>query len=213
MKKLFTVAILGLLSTGAFAQTTQGTKVISGSVGISVYSNHLSNGDIKYSNSFIQFYPTMGYLLKDNLEAGVSLGYLHSKSKFSEDGESSDYKRITTGNVYSFSPYLKKYIPLSEKFALSGSLSAGLRIGKEKDEFTTDHSTITEEKSNGYFASFIPGVSYFISEKIGLTASFGNVGYSKITTEDENSGDKTTLKSFGFDLRSSTFGFGFSYHF
>jgi len=215
MKKLFTVAILGLLTTGAFAQTGQGIKVISGTVGLTIYSDKQkdNNNDRVYSDNILTLNPSFGYLLKDNLEAGIVLGYSYRKYESELEGEFSDFRSISKQNTYRFSPYLKKYFPVSANVALSTRLAAGVSMGRSKQESMTDHTSTSKYKSSGYFANIVPGISYFPAEKIGLSASFGELGYSKMTSDDENGNSGTTGKSFVLDLSSSTFGIGFSYHF
>jgi hypothetical protein len=218
MKKLFTIAILGLLSTGAFAQTSQGTKVVSGSIHFRSYTeddkeqgNYISD----YSSLYFSFASGVGYFLKDNLQVGLSAGYNYQKVENIHDNEFSDYTSTDKNNTYSLSPYLKKYFPLSEKVALSTMLSAGLDIGRRKYETESHYPSTSESRSSGYFANLTPGVTFFPSERIGMSASFGNLGYYHSTSKVENNDSKIIRKSktFDLDLSSSTFGIGFGYYF
>ncbi|MER2997525.1 hypothetical protein [Pontibacter populi] len=217
MKKLFTITIIGLLSTGAFAQTSQGTKVVSGSMRISTDSDnsmHQGYSSQNYSSLYLYFSPSFGYLFKENLEAGLSVGYTYNESESTQDRDlSDDYNSANKSNTYGFSPYLKKYFTISEKVALSTKFSAGLSFGRSNYESTNAYPATSEYKSKGISANFIPGITFFPSEKFGISASFGDLGYHYTTSENENNGYKSTSKDFELDLSSSTFGIGFSYHF
>lgn len=217
MNKLFIIAILGLLTTGAFAQTNQGTKVVSGSVGFNKSSDdrkYQNGGTYDYSSVLLEFDPSFGYFIKDKLEVGVSVGYGYQKYDAKENNESeSGYKHEYMSNIYSFNPYIKRYFHVTEKIALSGSLAAGFRTGKSKQTTESDFTSTIESNSTGYFARLTPGISFFPTDKIGLRASFGNLGYTYLSSEYENGGAKITSQNLGFNLDSNAFGVGFSYHF
>ncbi|MBB6611716.1 hypothetical protein H7F15_11760 [Pontibacter sp. Tf4] len=214
MKKLFIVAVLGLLCTSAFAQTLQGTKAVSGSFSVGMYANNQRSNNMApsdYSHRFLRIEPSIGYFLKDNLEAGASLGFETNRTKSVQDGGFSDFTEDSRTRGYSFSPYLKKYFSLTDKFALSARVEAGVDMRKTKTEFSSDYTVSTESDTKGYFAGISPGLTFFPTEKIGISTSFGSLGYSNSTTESGSF--KSTSGFFGLNLSSSTLSFGFSYHF
>ncbi|WP_181163625.1 outer membrane beta-barrel protein [Pontibacter mangrovi] len=68
MKKLLAAAVFTLLGTGAFAQTSQGTVKLSGSLGFN--STSRDDNINQKSNSF-NIGPSIGYFIKDNLAVGM----------------------------------------------------------------------------------------------------------------------------------------------
>jgi hypothetical protein len=213
MKKLFTVAILGLLSTGAFAQTTQGTKVVSGSVGISTSQQKDENlnetGKIIHTNFNIS--PSVGYFINDELELGAEIGLSYSKSKYNNEKESYESTSEGTNKEIGLSPYIKKYFMLSEKVALTGAASAGFSVGRYKSEANYS-PTPYKHSINRFQAGIAPGITFFPTENIGLSAAFGWLGYRYVSTKSEEGQSKSSSSNFGLDLNSSTLGIGFSYY-
>ncbi|MER2997526.1 outer membrane beta-barrel protein [Pontibacter populi] len=213
MKKLLATAIFALMGSGAFAQTTQGTIVISGSLGINrnnVKSENLYNPRTTTLTS-VSLTPGVGYFINDGLELGASFGLNYSTYKLDSNKESDTYKSKDTNTRFDFSPFIRKYFMLSDKFAFTGTASAGFSIGKHEFEGSTSPITI-ESSTKGAFAYITPGVYYFPTEKIGLSATFGSLGYSATTWKSEEGSNKEVQSDFGLNLSSSTFGIGFSYY-
>lgn len=212
MKKFFTVAIAGLLSTGVFAQTSQGTIAVSGSLGIgsSQQKDENLNDPRKTVNTNFNLSPSVGYFINEGLELGATTGLSYSKSKTTSDKENNEFTSEGSYKEIGFSPYIKKYFMLSEKVALTGAASTGFSVGNYKSE--ASYSSVTYEHSiNRFHAGVAPGISFFPTEKIGLSATFGWLGYNYATTKPEGH-EKSVNSGFGLNLNSNTLGMGFSYY-
>ncbi|GAB3818695.1 hypothetical protein GCM10028895_16230 [Pontibacter rugosus] len=113
IKNCFFAAAFTLISTGAIAQVSQGTVVVSGLIGASTNDVVLETTHGNYSREeskgfSLSLRPTLGYMLHDNLELGIGLSYSHSRSK------DKDFLRAEGTNNYtdrsfglSLDPYLK----------------------------------------------------------------------------------------------------------
>jgi hypothetical protein len=79
MKKILAAAVLALLSTGAMAQTTQGTVAVGGSVGFGTNTRNDEPDTRDVNNIYRSFHinPSFGYFVRDGLELGVSVGLLN----------------------------------------------------------------------------------------------------------------------------------------
>ncbi|QCR21572.1 outer membrane beta-barrel protein [Pontibacter sp. SGAir0037] len=209
MKTLFTTALLALLGTGVFAQTSQGTFAVSGSV-----SYYNSNGNtsslpttISDTNRNLALRPSVGYFISDGTEAGISVGITSSLRKTIYDtGEN-----ISKNNSVTLGVYLRKYVALTEQLSLHGTgyISAGL--GKTRYSNTSSADELTQN-TNNYAIGLYPGLTYFATPKLGLTASFGNISFSRQSTKllYEND-DRSVSSKFDANLSFSSFGIGLSY--
>ncbi len=193
MKKLLAAAVFALLGTGAFAQTSQGTVVVTGqftfttSTSESTLNDTISN---KSNGTAFRLAPSIGYMLGNNFELGAALGYTHSTIKniyFNSEGDRHEVK--TKSNAFLISPYLKKYFMLSEQFALTGQLSAGLSIYKWKPDSSAD----SQQKSTSFNAALTPGITYFPSDKLGISAGLGGLRYNQ--TLEKTGANDTPVKT------------------
>lgn len=212
MKKLLAAAVFALLGTGAFAQTSQGTVVVTGqftfttSTSESTLNDTISN---KSSGTAFRIAPSIGYMLGENLELGAGFNYTHSKTKninFNSQGDS--HEMTTKTNVFAISPYLKKYFILSEKFALTGQFSTGLGVHKTK--YSTN--TGCQPKGFSFTAALAPGITYFPSDKFGVSAGLGGLRYAQsLSKREEGSTPKKTDHSLEFGFEDALF-FSLSYY-
>lgn len=108
MKKLVVTASFTLLGAGAFAQTSAGTMVVSGSVGLSGegYETQLNGGQANNVNN-TSFYvsPSIGTFYRDGLEVGIRPGFSFYRNSYGYEGEES----IRKNYIVSLSPYKEIY--------------------------------------------------------------------------------------------------------
>jgi hypothetical protein len=212
MKKIFTTALVALLGTGAFAQISQGTVSVQGSVNFggsgSKYVNSPANTE-SISRS-IHLFPSVGYFVQDGLELGLGLGLNQGMSKYKQDsGES----RSKTQSI-SFSPYIRKYITLTDQLQLHGTGYVTGNIGNSKYKDLHGSSYEETSTSSGYGLGFSPGLTYFATPKLGLTATFGAFSYSRSKNTPKNNPHQSSpysSSSFTADLTPSSINIGIGY--
>lgn len=157
--------------------------------------------------------PSIGYLIQDGLEVGTTVGYSYATNNFTWDmGWDGTIHNETKSNIYSISPYLKKYFVLADKFALTGSAQVGFSAGTATITQDSDYNQSADFKIRGFNVAVVPGLVFFPTEKIGINANFGSFGYNEMTMESENGSTKNKNSDFGLNLNSSTLGIGFSYY-
>ncbi|WP_276496408.1 outer membrane beta-barrel protein [Pontibacter litorisediminis] len=222
MKKLFFAAVFACLTSAALAQTSQGTVVASGSLGYQ-NNNHKNDADTQKSvNRSFTLAPSIGYMLRDGLEAGISVGYTSSNDESKVynvlPGGSLELRSTseTTNRSLAIGPYLKKYFSVSEKIAFTGQ--AYLNYVSAEHDYHSDYSNSRSRsnyESTGFSVGLRPGITFFPTSKIGLSAGFGSLGYTRSTSTSELEyfeDSKSTSSEFGLNLSGSTLSFGLGYY-
>ena len=168
------------------------------------FANSENIQDVKIENDRFkfEFSPKFGYTLENNLIIGLGLGYSYLKDKV--DYNDSD-RYNATSNTYSVFPYIKKIIPITNKFAFI--LQGELRYSKYKNDFVEYTSLIQNRSGDTFFAGIRPGITYFLTKKIALEANLGSLGYST-SKYDDNISEEGKANSFDFNLNSSNLNFG-----
>lgn len=153
--------------------------------------------------------PSLGFILGNNFELGAALGYTHSTINniyFNSEGDRHELK--TKANGYAIGPYLKKYFMLSEQFALTGQLSTGLSIYKRKPDASADF----QSKSTSFNVALAPGITYFPSDKLGISAGFGGLQYNQTLEKTEaNDPPVKTISGLRISLEDGLY-FSLSYY-
>ncbi len=221
MKKLLFIAIL--LAYGvtigqeknekAFIQ--KGIWNIDGEISIYTVNSESKNdfGSSENNNTNFSFYPSLGYAIENNLIIGMGLGYGYSDNNSAYIDDSN--RRFTNNSKrYSVFGYVKKYIPITEKFALN--FKGELNYSKSKnnrDSLRNDIYNIQDDDTTNSFSIGIsPGITYFVSERFALESKIGFLGYTYSKTKGIGALERNSNK-FNFSLNSSQIFFGISYYF
>ncbi|MFT6167699.1 MAG: hypothetical protein ACJASF_002399 [Vicingaceae bacterium] len=208
MKKIILSVSMALMSTVAFSQIETGTKFLGGTFGFSSGSSETSGGGVTAdgpSTSSFQIAPSFGYMVTDNIGAGLRIGINNSSSTITSgnNNELEDKSNITT--VGAFGRY---YLPVAGD-ALFFHADLGFDIGfgsneSQSEDFNIDPNTgntvttvVTNESDVSTFSVGIsPGFDYFVGEKWAIEMNWGFLGYNTSTTEAGN----TEFKSSGIDV-------------
>lgn len=166
----------------AVASLTANAQVwVGGEVGYSHQRTTIDKVEIGKSNNF-NLLPEIGYKLNDKFDVAVKIGYAHSENDNTLAGIEVpipyDY-----ANAFVLNPYLRY------TFAKAGNFSFFADGG-----FTYMHGHICGDtnSTNAWQIAIKPGISYAISEKVGLVAHVGGIAYSYAKYDDS--------KTNGFDL-------------
>ena len=205
MKKSFSILLICATAQLAHAQSPikAGTVALSGSInyahsgeetsGNSGFGNYTST----YSNNTLVLSPAVSYFVADNLAIGVDLNYsvqeVSSKSSNSSTTSYRDYYGLRVG------PFVQYYKMLTDQFGFTGKLGAGY----EHDSQPNSNATSGIDKTTGFYAALTPGIIFLPIPKLGIGASVGGLGYSRL----EFKPDSGTSSNYS-DVRS-TFGASF----
>lgn len=189
---LFFGIILLFLDTDA--QILKGTTCRSADLYVSYQTRDVTNGTAKYFD--LSLSPSFGVFLAQNFSLNVALGVNMSNS--TQPQPSGDSKNETLG--YFFEPYLQFYKTITDKFLFNMALYGGYEISQNKYTFA---SSETKTTSNHIYFGLRPGITYFVTDRIALSSSFGTIGYS-LWTDDAKK--KTSQFTTSFGLNSLNFG-------
>ncbi len=176
MKKMILTALVAVASLSANAQVWVG-----GEVGYSHQRTTIDKVEIGKSNNF-NLLPEVGYKLNDKFDVAVKIGYAHGENGSNMMGFDipGDYDYA---NAFILNPYVRY------TFAKAGDFSFFADGGFS---YMHGHVCGDENSINAWQIAIKPGISYAISEKVGLVAHVGGIAYS-FTKYDES-------KTNGFDL-------------
>ncbi|WP_299701569.1 outer membrane beta-barrel protein [uncultured Pontibacter sp.] len=212
MRKIFTTALLAMLGASAFAQTSQGTVSVQGSVGFRNENRNETNVDYRdlHSSRSINLNPSVGYFLNAGLELGAGLGLEHNAYRYKWD-EGESYSRY---NSISLRPYARKYVAITEQLQLHGTGFVSLGLGNQKSGSNGDSSSEVISKSTTLGIGIYPGLTYFVTPKLGFTARFGSLSFTRLRNkpgEGAYNPTPTTYNTFNADLSPTSVGIGIGY--
>ncbi len=170
-------------STGSFAK---GDMFLSGA--FSVGSE--TTGDDKSTGFTIE--PKFGFFVSDNIAIGGKLGYTSYKA---EDffGDTDDMAGFTVG---AFGRY---YMTPASQFSLFGQFGV---------DYTSWDDKLADAQSNEIGVNLGLGLSYFVSPKFAIEASWAGLGY---TTNDNGGSGADSTDSFGLGANLNAISFGLIY--
>jgi len=187
--------IMMTLAAVCVAATMNAQVWVGGELGFS--SSH-TNGNDNSTKAF-SITPEIGYNLDENFAVAIKLGY-----DYQEDfdfGEFIGLNGLTSlrTNAYTVNPYVRY------TFLKAGNFSAFVDGGIH---YTTMHAQGVDDNFNQFGVNVTPGISYAISEKVGLVAHLGKGLYW------DHSWVKNTVRmnKFGLSL-ANAISFGAYYNF
>jgi len=206
-KHLLWAALVSGGISAAQAQTAipAGTVSLGGMVGYSRYSNDRP----AYTDSQFQLTPSVGYFLADNLAVGLDFGYLILKRSYERtNGSSSD---VIPNEQLRAGAYVQYYKMLTAQFGLVGTLGAGYQHSAASGYRAIDpDDPDVNIKRNGFYAQLTPGLVFFPTPKLGISATVGYLGYERMKTKSYEHTESEFGAAFGFDqlLFGGTYYFG-----
>jgi len=178
------ILLLTFSSFNSFGQINKGTLLLGGTV--SFEKNDASEEDLRYNpNNQINlkkftFGPRGAYFLKTNLALGLLVNYEHTKTR-SLDVEQG---LIINGQtqILAVGPFIRYYHFARPELAFFGQASASYNHNYRVKNYY------------GVTANLAPGLTYFISSKVGLELIIGGLSYNYgIHKSDEDNKSTSSL--------------------
>lgn len=178
------MTVLGL-SGRVYAQFSTGTTVVGGSLSYSKYLNDQPNASIVITDKSTTISPRVGTFLKDNLELGLQLSYVHGIREL-EGYVSQTY----SNDMIMLAPYIRNYFPLNEwaGFYMQGGIAYGRGRFGEKD---LDESWL---RTRLWAASIAPGITIRLGEKVGVDLQANLLQFTRQTSGHKDDFSKTESK-------------------
>jgi hypothetical protein len=223
IKKQFIAALLLLIGFQSFAQLNKGKVMINGRGNFfaggskgeeysGLYSQTITQ---KYSNGNFNF--NLGYFFTNNFAVGLSGGVgadKHERTYF-QGGSSFITEEKNQGTAAGIFLRYNRQIRDS-KFGFFFQLDNSYNWGKWR--YTSYSSFPTEptlRKIHGFRTGLTPGILYFISGKVSVEASIGDISYESSVTKNQSNQNNTSEQStsrFNSDFSMSTFYLGFTFY-
>jgi hypothetical protein len=213
MKKVFIYLLLAIVPAKAFNQISQGSLITGGEFSYQVTSNKSEQGNNTTegpTRTRFSLIPNIEYFLADNLSAGMGIGYEMTKSQT----ETPNSQTTTKNGTFLISPYVKKYFNLGDNAYFYGQAILNFGLGKETNEFKAGTITTTNEDDNSSIGiGIVPGFRYDISEKIGLEAGIGFIGFTQYMDKSGAGANerRDISKTFQFSIVPNTLTLGIRY--
>ena len=185
MKKIifFLYFILGIGSV-TMAQTQAGNIFMNASLGWNndeSTSNGTNSAGVVTSNSqkssSFNIQPMVGIFVTDNLALGLFASYEQARTEsiYPDVSNNSSNKM----NAYTVGPFVRKFFPLNEKFAIYGQGNLGYSHSFTRFEPEIVGTVFsTNSKYNSFSAALKPGIVFFATSKIGVDLSVQGLQYS-----------------------------------
>lgn len=230
MKKKILVFLTILAFSTAYSQTDKGQKFIGGQLNLQGSKSAII-ADLTVNNSenfSLNLSPNLGFFVKDNLAIGANLIYVNTRSTIRRETPlpTATFMDISinesTTNGYGIGGFARYYVDLSEKFKfyLNGGINYTLSIQKsiatQNDPFTGILGSPVLQKNllNTANIAIAPGFVFFVTPKLGIQTSMGNVFYQFTNTRSKTGTPfSSNVANYGFNLNLSSFYFGINYHF
>lgn len=194
MKKIAILCATALITLSAQAQTTKGTVALTGRFG---YTQQKAEPDKHNGKDFYNLddytdtiAPAIGLFVKDNLEIGASVYLTRRKSESQSTNLNYRGEDFAEGNEKGFNIYAKRYKFLKERIAVHGTLSTGFgntentHYFTNRDQLRVYQSGDSYDKVSEFSVALSPGLTFFPSDKVGVSANLGALRYSRRDIEE-----------------------------
>ncbi len=180
MKKLLLLAFV-LICVSGFSQTTKGRFIVSGAAGLQINAGTLNyefDGDefSETKQTTIQFTPSFGYFVIDNLAVGLSGGITSTTQKDGDDKYTSTSLAIAPTAMYFF-PVEGKIKPF---------VQVGVGINSSTNKFVSDEGPDEKDSYSGLLLSGGGGVAFFINENVSFN---GGLSYNRSSMKNSDEED------------------------
>jgi hypothetical protein len=219
IRRLFVIFFF-LWGYSSFGQLKKGNSII----GMNGFFQTGNNND-QYSsskqdtrNTVYSIFIFPGSFVTDNIVLGLMAGYQGGKSRSVSNPTGNETFDEYTSQTWAGGIFGRYYIPLSDSrlaFFVNGQALYQSRQAKQHGwAYTPAFDIKSEESGKGFELRLQPGIVYFITQKIGVEAGFGNLSYSFSSIVETAYGRKISSRTSGglnlnFSLPSFNLGVNF----
>ena len=209
MKKFFMT-----LAAVAVAATMNAQVWVGGEIGFNADKTTVKNNGTSssYSTNNFTIAPEIGYNLSEKWAVAMKIGFTHSEDNgavaamVQEAAPELTINGKLMSNSFSINPYVR-YI-----FVKAGNFSAFVDGGISYATIHVNNLSSVMNNINSFGVAINPGISYAVSEKVGLVAHIGDLSYNAMWTKAKNVDVKVNNDKFNVSLWNSI-SFGAYYNF
>ncbi len=218
MKKLLFIVIVAV-SLGVNAQIEGGKIIAGGSLGFGTNSGETSNTTgnttttTKNNSTFsFNFLPEVGYMVNDNLGAGLGIGYDFTKTTMYDalGAGNTTFDNIQKDGIFYISPFVRYYKNTGDHAFAFAEFALPIGMGSSKDLRLNNAGTGTEDddptKIFSFAAQLSIGFNYFLNDRCALEAKWAGLSFQSLSRKSEgttagvNWENKTKTNDFGLGL-------------
>ncbi|MGI9191081.1 MAG: outer membrane beta-barrel protein [Chitinophagaceae bacterium] len=210
MKKLAILSLMVISALSVDAQrkrtrtaTSEGNVVLRMGFGVN-YDKHDPDLDEVHTQTKINFNPSLGYMIVDNLELGVNFSV--ANTSYEHILTQSPILNKTVGNAtdVGFGVYAQKYFPLNNWFALTTTADLGITTGTYSTDnivgSITTPVTIETGNRNGVGGSLNFGFAFTPYNAFSLQANIAGFGVNSMKTDPDGVNNTDTDTHVGFNV-------------
>lgn len=183
--------------------TSQGNVVVRLGMGVNFEKND-PDLDPVYRQTDINFKPSIGYMVVDNLELGVNLSVTNQNTENVITQNPILNKTVTDATDVGFGVYVQKYFPLNNWFALTTSADLGLSTGTYNTNnvvgAVTTPVTASTGNRNGVGGGINFGFSFTPYNALALQANIAGFGVQSMKTDPDGVNNSTNNTKVGFNV-------------
>jgi hypothetical protein len=228
MKKIALIVFALFMMLGSYAQIGKGSFLLTGSVACSSYNNSWCDSLTTYDNKQTNYSvsPGIGFFAANNFAVGLGIEYFSNSGSSSYNNIFGNYysntKSSSTSRGLEFSPYAAYYFRLSDNAYISATATFGYQMLLSYSHKNETQSTATytlheynDVDSYQINASLLPGLVYFLNQKLALKASIGGLfyNYSYFKNKNVSYDNYEKYSSTGLNFNMSSVSFGIQYFF
>ncbi len=203
--------IMMTLAAVAVAATMNAQVWVGGELGISTTKDKVERGGVStdYNATNFTFAPELGYNLDEKWSVAIKLGFAHNEADADAQNLVSDFLPIN-GKLMTNSFSIKPYVRYT--FVKAGNFSAFVDGGISYSSVHVNNLSKVINNINAFGVSVNPGISYAVSEKVGLVAHIGDLSYNTMWCKAKDVDVKVSKSGFNLGLWNSI-SFGAYYNF
>jgi hypothetical protein len=216
MKKEISLLLIIFSFLSGYSQTKNGKIFIGGefSIGGSTSTQNIGDTLNKYDgNSFgFRFIPTFGYFVKNNFAIGAKLNLEVSNSKTTNENtnQGSDKSNST---IYGVGCFVRHYSEIVYNFFFTVECNLSYNYALEKRTNSNSYLNSQHRENNDIGFSITPGLVYFLTPKLGIQSTLGNIFCIYNTAKDINQNTHSNSLLYGIHINYETLYVGLTYHF
>ncbi len=214
MKKVIILSLMVVSALSVDAQrkrtrtaTSQGNVALHMGFGINSTKED-PDGDAQTKTTGVNFTPSVGYMVVDNMELGVNFGITNAKTEDIYDQAPVLNKSNIKYTDVNFGVYAKKYFPLNNWFSLTAAADLGLSTGtyQTDDIIGSVTTTVSSETGNrsGVGGAINFGLAFTPYNAFALQANIAGLGVNSMKNDPDGTNNTMNTTNVGFNVRRQT---------
>lgn len=219
MKKIiiFSLMLVSALSVDAQRKrtrtaTSQGNVVVRLGMGINTDKTDADGPELNTQNS-VNFTPSVGFMVVDNLELGVNLSVTNAWGEHVYTQSPSVFKYVNNSTMVGFGVYIQKYFPLNNWFAFTTAADLGLSTGSYNTDQVNGSVTSQAYDANGRMLSGNRngvggavnfGFAFTPYNAFSLQANIAGLGIQNMKDDADGTNDAINTTNVGFNVHRQT---------